>query len=315
MATNQIQELNYDEIMALIQGQLVEHMNSDGYFEKYNGLKLVIAKEQQYMKIKDKDPNAIYIVVQFGAADVLFGQTVLPVTITALSEQNTLDLTYNLFYEYAQKYNLVRANDNTIQQVYQSPSINGNFNELYAGFRSVVSLSAAFVIGTNSNEYKVYYYYTDNDIDFAEEVPIMSTTYAFVGNPDTQAFYNNDNFTKSEIGFGGMTLGFSMFILTDSKIMNDVLDIFGKAKNKEGDKVAYIVKPGVEIGKVDLNELETIPAESEIDNKNAPVNRTFRLGTLYRDEIHARIKNYKLTSASTVQEVGQIPVISLAFTE
>jgi hypothetical protein len=310
--TNQIQELNYDEILALIQGQLVEHMNSDGYFEKYNGLKLVIAKEQQYMKIKDKDPNAIYIVVQFGAADVLFGQTVLPVTITALSEQNTLDLTYNLFYEYAQKYNLVRANDNTIQQVYQSPSINGNFNELYEGFRSIVSLSAAFVIGTNSNEYNVYYYYKQDDVEFAEEVPIISTTYAFVGSPDTQAFYNNNNFVKSEIGFGGMTLGFSMFILTDSKIMNDVLDIFGNVK--ENGDTAYVVKPGVEIDKVDLNDLETIPAESGF-NAQAPVNKTFKLGTVYKDGKHARISNYKLTSASSTQEIGQIPVIALAFTE
>lgn len=312
MATNQVQELNFDEVLTLIQSQLVEHMNSEGYFEKYNGTKLVLAKEQQYMKIKDKDPNAIYIVVQFGAADVMFGQTVMPVTILALTEQNKIELAYSLMHEYAQKYNLVRANDNSIQQVYESPTMSGGFNELYEGFRSVVTLTAAFVIGKNSNEYKVYYYYEQDNVEFAEEVPLISTTYAFVGSPDTQAFYNNNNFVKSEIGFGGMTLGFSMFILTDSTLMNDVLDIFGNVV--ENGDTAYIVKPGVEIDFDKLDKMETIPAESGI-SAQAPVNKSFKLGTIYKDGTHARIKNYKLTSASSTQEIGQIPVISLAFTE
>lgn len=319
MATNQIQELNFDEILTLIQGQLIEHMNSDGYFDKYNGTKIVLSKEQQFIKIKDKDPNALYIVVQFGAADVMFGQTVLPVTIMATTEQNKLELAYSLFYEYAQKYNLVRTGDNSILQVYESPSMSSGFNELWEGFRGMVTMTAAFVIGKNSNEYSLYYYYKVGDIELAEEVPLISTTYAFVGSPDTQSFYNNDNFVKSEIGFGGMTIGFSAFIMTDSKLMNEVLDIFGKIDDSENAPKAYVVKSTDKVEIVD----RIVKINGEVATKtmgsasvvNAPVNKSFKFGVIYKDEVHARIKNYKLTSASSTQEIGQIPVISLAFTE
>lgn len=369
MATNQIQELNFDEILSLFQGQLIEHMNSPEYFEKYNGTKIILSKEQQFIKLKDKDPNAIYIVVQFGSADIMFGQTVLPVTIVAMTEQNKIDLAYTLFYEYAQKYNLVKVNDDTINQVYESPSISSGFNELWEGFRGVVTMSAAYVIGKNSNEYKVYYYYTEDDVDYAEDVPIISATYAFVGSPDTQAFYNNHNYVKSQITFGGMTIGFSAFILTDSKLMNDILSILGNVKDEEGNngKKAFIgsidgrvISFGTNItSSEDINEklviegditeeelksirifnktngdvwkfskiiagttkvwvkektLQSIPAESFNHNQSS-VNKSFKLGTVYADGTHARIKEYKLTSASSVQEVGQLPMITLAFTE
>ena len=200
---NNVQELNYEEILTLIQGQLMEHMNSEEYFAKYKGTKIILSKEQQFMKQKDKDPNAIYIVVRFGAADVMFRQTVLPATIVVLTQQNKVDLAYDLMYEYSQRFTLVRANNDTIQQVYESPSMSGNFNEVYEGFRSVVTMTAAFVIGKNSNEYKVYYYYTegegDNELVLAEEIPMVSTTFSFVGSPDTQAFYNKQNFVESVV--------------------------------------------------------------------------------------------------------------------
>lgn len=323
MATNQIQELNFDEILSLFQGQLIEHMNSPEYFEKYNGTKIILSKEQQFIKLKDKDPNAIYIVVQFGSADVLFGQTVLPVTIVAMTEQNKIDLAYTLFYEYAQKYNLVRVNDNTINQVYESPSMSSGFNELWDGFRGMVTMSAAYVIGKNSNEYSVYYYYEKPSIGLvAEEVPMISATYAFVGSPDTQAFYNNHNYVKSEIGFGGMTIGFSAFIMTDSQMMNDILSIFGEVPTDC--TMVPVIRPTDEIQKdangvyqvkrngvwVNIDKMQ--PASSV---NNTPVNKTFKLGTIYKDGTHARVKEYKLTSASSTQEVGQIPVITLAFTE
>lgn len=328
MATNQIQELNFDEILSLFQGQLIEHMNSPEYFEKYNGTKIILSKEQQFIKLKDKDPNAIYIVVQFGSADIMFGQTVLPVTIVAMTEQNKIDLAYTLFYEYAQKYNLVRVNDNTINQVYESPSMSSGFNELWDGFRGMVTMSAAYVIGKNSNEYDVYYYYdykdeNGNEYKLVEEVPIISATYAFVGSPDTQAFYNTQNFVKSEIGFGGMTIGFSAFIMSDSRIMSDVLDVFGELNKSADAPKAYLVKPTDEIqyannGVVKIKKGgDWVDAETKYSASvnNTPVNKNFKFGIIYKDGDHARIKDYKITSASSTREIGQIPIITLAFTE
>lgn len=395
---NNVTELNFDEILTLIQSQLLEYMNSDENYEKYKDFNIVLSKEQQFMKLKDKDPNALYIVVKFGAADVAFNQTVLPVTMVALTEQNRIDAAYSLFHEYAQTYNLVRVNDDTINQVYESPYINGNFNAVYEGYRSVVTMSCAFVIGKNSNGYTIYYYYKDEDgVERADEIPQIVTSFGFVGNPDTQAFYNSDDYTRSVIGFGSVTLGFTTLVLTDNKLVNEVLSILGEQDsasksvyvNSEADIIptalildTYVADKGLEkenvyialknsdnvwyydsgewvVGEkvgiptesivtmtitsdliskclgdetsysviMEINDslweneedeweykkiLKKIPSESVINGK---VNKTFKLGLVYRDGIHARIKNYKLTNAVCSEEMGQIPTIQLAFVE
>lgn len=381
MAENEVIELDFDEVLTLIQGQLYEYMNAPENKEKYKGYNLVLSKEQQFMKLKDKDPNTLYIVVKFGAADVVFGQTVLPATITALTEQNRLDATYSLLYEYAQKYNLHRVNNETINQVYESPTVSSNFNPIYEGFRSIVTMSAAFVIGKNSNDYTVYYYYTEKQFDgvkngentykyvtYADEVPQISASFAFVGNPDTQAFYNSHDFTRSEIGFGSVTVGFTTFVLSDNRLINDILDILGTASPADNDKVFVLgdytnkymldgsITPSDETIRAKLEELNyadgtsvypqstwsnlsviaekngslwryqgkkwamvdqlnkkpSVSYNSDIDGK---VNKTFKLGTVFRDGKHARVKEYKLTNATSAQEIGQIPAISLAFVE
>ena len=241
MATDDVQKLNLDDILTLIQGQLLEYMNSEENYETYKNLKIYLSKEQQFIKLKDKDPNALYIVVRFGAADVIFGQTVLPANIIALGPQNTLDIVQSLFFEYAQKYNQSRVLNDTVQQFYDSPEILENFNQLYEGYRNTLSMSAAFVIGTNANNYTVYYYYTENGHTYADEVPIISTSFAYVANPDTQAFYNSNDFTKSVIGFGGVTVGFSTFVLSDNRLINDILDVFGCVDGSENAPYVYLL--------------------------------------------------------------------------
>jgi len=241
MATDDVQKLNLDDILTLIQGQLLEYMNSEENYETYKNLKIYLSKEQQFIKLKDKDPNALYIVVRFGAADVIFGQTVLPASIIALGPQNKLDIVQSLFFEYVQKYNQARALNDTVQQFYDSPEILENFNQLYEGYRNTLSMSAAFVIGTNANNYTVYYYYNENGHTYADEVPIISTSFAYVANPDTQAFYNSNDFTKSVIGFGGVTVGFSTFVLSDNRLINDILDVFGCVDGSENAPYVYLL--------------------------------------------------------------------------
>lgn len=241
MITDDVQKLNLDDILTLIQGQLLEYMNSDDNYETYKNLKVFLSKEQQFIKLKDKDPNALYIVVRFGAADVIFGQTVLPASIIALGPQNKLDIVQSLFFEYVQKYNQSRALNDTVQQFYDSPEILENFNQLYEGYRNTLSMSAAFVIGTNANNYTVYYYYNENGHTYADEVPIISTSFAYVANPDTQAFYNSNDFTKSVIGFGGVTVGFSTFVLSDNRLINDILDVFGCVDGSKNAPYVYLL--------------------------------------------------------------------------
>lgn len=349
---NEVKELKLDDILTLIQGQLLEYMNADGNYERFKDLNIVLSKEQQFIKLKDKDPKTMYIVVRFGSAEVTFGQTVLPATIVALAPQNNLDIAQTLFYEYAQKYNLQRAVNDTVNQVYESPQILENFSAVYEGYRSVISMSAAFVIGTNSNEYKVYYYVSDsNGTEHAEEVPQISASFAYIGNADSQAFYNSNDFTRSVIGFGGVTLGFTAFVLKDNALINDVLSVLGEVDENAG--FTYIVPLDTKIsvadskpttapveGKEDVMVIDKTTdigykwnakggedgqgaweSEGEFDKVvsgsafNEKVNKTFKLGVIYRDKKHARIKDYRLTNVTGSQELGQIPLMTLAFVE
>lgn len=393
---NDVIELNFDEILTLIQGQLLEYMNSEENYNRYKDFEIILSKEQQFMKLKDKNPKAIYIVVRFGSADVVFGQTVLPVTIMALTEENKIDSAYSLFYEYAQAYNLKRVANNTINQVYESPSISENFIAVYEGVRSIVMMSAAFVIGKNANDFKVYYYYNDNGTEYAAEIPQMATSFGFVGNPDTQAFYNSNDFTRSVIGFGAVSLSFTTFVLTDNRLVNDILSVLGEVDEEKGyiyvtdttdekiilknndDITSNVLKLKaknasvediVKVGSIYFQyDEDSIWTQVEIANKNAfnnievidvenisvitpnantntgtlwkydgekwivedevekipcgskyidglDVNKTFKLGIVYRDGTHARIKDYKLTEAVCAQEVGQIPSFQVGFSE
>ncbi|WP_281512133.1 hypothetical protein [Mammaliicoccus vitulinus] len=153
-------QINYDEMLQIIRNQLVEVMeDSYYYFENY---KVKVSLWQQYVKIQNKDPNAIYIVVKFLPASVYLGQTILPLTIEVMSEANKIDACLKLLTEYAQKFTLEQAGENNtiIQQTYDSPTITSNFNQVFAGLRSVMYMSGTFLLSKDANDFDIYYNYS-----------------------------------------------------------------------------------------------------------------------------------------------------------
>ena len=149
-------------IIQMIKGQLVELMEENYNFYKEYTVK--ISKEQDFDKhVKNGlTPKTIFVVVKFGGASINFGQTVLPVTFTVLSEQNKCDIAYTLLTDYVNKYNLESNQDLTIKQVYESPSVSSNFNVAFEGYRSVLNVTAFFVISENANFFEYWYYKLDN---------------------------------------------------------------------------------------------------------------------------------------------------------
>ena len=150
-------KIDLDLITNIIQGQLQEIANNDENYELYKDVRIICSLEQQFMKIRDKDRNAIYIVIRFGSTSVVFSQAVLPVSIIALSEDNKLELARSLLMQYALTYNLKRVQNETIQQIYEAPSVSSNFEPVYYGFRSVITETGVFVISPNVNFFRVLY--------------------------------------------------------------------------------------------------------------------------------------------------------------
>lgn len=153
-----VNKIDYDEIVNIVQNQLIQVMNQD--IPYYKGYTLVVTKEQQFIKKKYKDdPKTICIVLKFGGATVNYFQSVLPCTITALSEANQVRVCQRLLTEYVEFFNLVRVSEGTIQQIYNTPDISNNFeNEMY-GFKSLATLSAAFVLSKTANFFSLFNIY------------------------------------------------------------------------------------------------------------------------------------------------------------
>lgn len=161
MSDNIIQK---EEIVNLIRNELTTVMEEN--YNLYKDYNVIIAVEQEFDKhakngLKDKN---IYIVLKFGAASINYGQTVLPVSFTVLSEQNKCDISFKLLTDFVNKYNLEINQDKTIRQVYESPSVSSNFNAVYEGYRSILTISAFFVISKNANFFDFQYGIDDENV-------------------------------------------------------------------------------------------------------------------------------------------------------
>ena len=66
---------------------------------------------------------------------------------------------------------------------------------------------------------------------------------------------------------------------------------------------------------VEKEVLAWLPATSAYPMDSSPVNQTYRLAIVFRDDKHVRIGNFKLTNMTSSQELEQIPVIAVAFVE
>ena len=67
-----------EEVMELLTKQFAEVMTKDSEF--YENYHIYLSNEQQYVKEKNREKGAIYIVVKFLPASLNFGQTILPIS-------------------------------------------------------------------------------------------------------------------------------------------------------------------------------------------------------------------------------------------
>lgn len=255
-----------EEIMELLKREFAEVMAKDEeYYENY---KIYLSNEQQYVKEQSREKGAIYIVVKFLPASLNFGQTVLPITINAIAEQNKIEVCQKLLLELAQTYNLTTDSSETIKQTYTSPANTSNFNEVFNGFRSLFYMSGTFLISKNSNPCKLYY----DD----EEVTCITLAQSFDAQLDSQTFFNTKNFTKSVGMYGTYSLNFTTY-LTDTELLNKVLAICLRS-SEDG------------------------------------VNSTFKFTIVYNNGYKIEDLEFKLVNFSVQQNIGEMPIASLTFT-
>lgn len=182
-----------DEIITMLKNEFYEVMEGNPSF--YSAYDFKIADEQQFMKERIQNyQKTIYIVVKFGVTTVNYHQSILPITITALSEQNGVNICKNLFLEFVDKFNGMVTDGFEIKQFFSTPSIAHNFEAVYDGYRSVISVSGSLLISEDANPFELYYLSSDGEY---KQIPALSLSFANDIQLDTQVFYGNNNFPNS----------------------------------------------------------------------------------------------------------------------
>lgn len=219
-----MERLDYNKLLELLRDEFVEVMQSNPGL--YQGHKIAMDIEQQFIHRKNLDPTTIYLVVNFMPSTILYGQTALPCSITLMGEENSYNIGLKLLIDFAETYNLKRIDNGKIQQIFQLPSVNRNFNAASAGFRSIMRLSGTLIITEGANYYSVKYF--DTESKKWADTPFIASNFGFSNTLDSQVFYGTKNFPESVSKYGTISLSISTYLLTTSALMNKALDIATK---------------------------------------------------------------------------------------
>lgn len=276
------EKIDYNKILFSIKDHFIEVMSSDEWYDYFKGYRVQISRERQFIQQFQENQKTIYIVVKFGGATNYFGQTILPCTISALSEHNNITICQDLMSAVAIKFNLGKFVDG-IQEIYQTPEDALSFNEVYSGFRDVFNMNVTFVITNGIAFQSLTYYYGDGE---SETVPCVSQSMSYSASLDSKAFYSTKNFTTSVAKLGTLTCACSMYLFSTSKLLQDCLKIISMASDDSTD------------------------IENSVDNN-------FLLGIKFGDNADSpEIKcNFKLLTFSVEETIGEIPVLAVGFSK
>jgi hypothetical protein len=271
--------INVETIMNLLTKEILEIMHSDE--EYYSQFTVILSNEQQFVKTADRKSGNIYIVVKFMEATLNFGQSVLPITISAVSERNKLEACQKLLLELAQAYNLTSSDDGTIKQVFTSPSVLSNFADVDFGFRSLMFMSGTFLISENSNPITSLMASAENFGEEAEAVLVntISINANFDIQLDSQSFTTESNFTKSVGKIGTFTMNFTVY-LQDDEFVNMVMAVV-------------------------LKDTTSMPDG---------INSTFYFDLAFKNGSGFSSTPFKLANCTFQQNIGELPIMSMTFT-
>lgn len=202
--------IDKEYLINLIRQQFADVINADDELKQF---KVRVCEEQMFMR---KEPNTIYIVVKFSPATLTQMQKIMPITISAIGEHNSLNVCEHLLMSFAEKYHLEFNQEKTVRQVFTSPSVISNFNEVFDGFRSLFYMSGTFLVSENANRVDVIF--DGNKIETIEAV------FECTVQLDTQPTFESKNFTNSVGKVATRVLSFTSY-LTDVEYINNALKI------------------------------------------------------------------------------------------
>lgn len=258
------------------------------YYGKYN---FVLSNEQQFVPEKDRSPHKIYIVVKFLEGTPFAGQNIIPININAIGEQNSVEVCQRLLADFVQQYNL-KTSDGTgnpisssttsiYKQFYTTPQVVNNFNEVYAGFRTLFYVGGTFLVGESSNpitEITVSGLLPDNEL---YKVNFLSVQWSYDNQLDPQAYTGTHSRTKSIAKIATFSISFTIYLTNDAfckRVLGMMLDNTGDEYAPDGNKTNFLF------------------------------NITFASGLTVSE------MPFKLANCTGQQNIGEFPSVSVSFT-
>lgn len=330
-------KIDYTEIINMIREGIAYVIDNDD-MSLYNDIDVMITNEQFFIRQREEGTlynNTIYMVIKFGSATVDYGVTVVPISIIAISEQNHCDLAQRLLQDFTTMANMGFNNTESIQQFYESPAVTSNFNEMYEGFRSVLTVPGSFVISASANPFTLSWYNDDPNADLDEEHR-WEDVHFITGNidanfqTDPKLFYDSNNYTRSIDTMGTVMFDISSVLLSDNSFYDKMIDFIAKKNNYTIDLDPYDYEKD-EYGQPILNnngEKIRIYDENQqiVKNPNwlkkiqkeikdgADINMNIIFKIRFKKSGQELVDYFKIASEKIQQVLKKIPMITLVFT-
>ena len=337
--------INYVEVIEAIgeQFQSVWYALKNSADEKVqkeiaNVKKIEVSDEQSFNKKKSEnkiEKGAIYIVARFSAGSINYGSSVTPISLYCIGTSNKVKPTQLMLSVFASSWTtlnlaqgLVDSEGNSLEkswglQVWNTPEIITNFNEIDADFRNLFRLTGNIVVGESAVRLGTLTYIYDETHNLSETVNIMSFADGYRASLDSQPFGNTKGFVKSEVNFSTYTFSISTYLLNNhisaaalsvrgfrNRSNSGIGAIFkenGTQKtpgNRDYTNTYFVVHKNQELKlKLEFNNgYVNIPADSEASNTND-------------DILDSDFFSYfKIVDSQIKQEIAGIPMLTITFT-
>ena len=202
-----------------------------------------ISDEQSFVK-KEKTEKllqgTLYIAIKFGPGATNYGSSVSPISLYCVGTANKVKPAQILLGVFASSWTTKNLSQDLIDsesgeslevkdmlQVWNTPEIVTNFNEIDADFKNLFRLTGNIVIGQSAVRVgTLTYYWGSGENDF-EQLSIMSFQDGYRASLDSQPFGNTQGFAKSEVNFSTYTFTISTYLLNNSYLAAAALSLRG----------------------------------------------------------------------------------------
>lgn len=262
--------LDYESYLTNKLSQIARNVSPDTILE--------VATEQAWAKKKTLTPNTIYVVIKYLSAEKILNAITQPVQMLIITEQNMMETSKEIFNQFVNMYNWNAHTENStfIKEQYSTPVVVSNFNDVQAGYRSVLYMTGSLYIMEDVVDV------TDLHIDDSEyEIKPISFGLSYAMTPNTQQL--KDEFIASSVK-SASSFSISLSIaMQNSAILDKIIKI--------------------------LDETDT--AESLQTTSNFGGNETFKFSFKLGET--TIVKYLKLTSLQINSNPASVPSINLGF--